>query len=103
MNVRKMFLGLCLMSLPGVGAADEVIKASDLPKPPIQEPSKAAQKKAHKRVEVRKNQLNQKLEQGASAQEIGKAKAQVQVDRTESNRQDYLNEVKEEPKEEKPK
>lgn len=98
MNIPKMVLCLCLTSFPMLGLADEVIKASELPKPPIQEPSKDGQKKAHKRVEVRKNQLNKKLEQGASVQEIGKAKAQVQVDRTESNRQDYLNEVKEEPK-----
>lgn len=98
MNIQKIFLSLCLMGFPVVGMADEVVKASELPKPPIQEPTKHGQKKAHKRVEVRKAQLNEKLEQGASAQEIGKAKAQVQVDRTESNRQDYLNEVKEEAK-----
>ena len=98
MNIKNLILSLCLMSFPMGGMADEVIKASELPKPPMQEPSKDGQKKAHKRVEARKDQLNKKLEQGASAQEIGKAKAQVQVDRTESNRQDYLNEVKEEAK-----
>jgi len=98
MNIKNLIISLCLMSFPMEGMADEVIKASELPKPPMQEPSKDGQKKAHKRVEARKDQLNKKLEHGASAQEIGKAKAQVQVDRTESNRQDYLNEVKEEAK-----
>lgn len=98
MKLQKVLLSFCLASAPFFTLAEDEIKASDLSKPPAEEPSKAAQKRARKRVEVKKAELQKKIKQGASAEEIGKAKARVQIDRTESNRQDYLNEVKDKPK-----
>lgn len=98
MELPKVLLSFCLVCAPLFTLAEDEMKASELPKPPAEEPSKAAQKRAHKRVEVRQTELKKKLKQGATADEIGKAKARLQIDRTESNRQDYLNEVKDKPK-----
>lgn len=103
MKIAKMFLAFFLISLPLssfalTDSAKESDKASEMSKPPKEPPSEEAQEKAHQRVEVRKKQLEKKVKSGASAEEIGKAKARVQVDRTESNRQDYLKKAKEELK-----
>ena len=104
MKIAKMFLAsFFLMTLPLSSfalpdSAKESDKASEMSKPPKEPPSEEAQEKAHQRVEVRKKQLEKKIKSGASAEEIGKAKARVQVDRTESNRQDYLKKAKEELK-----
>lgn len=103
MKIAKMFLAFFLITLPLssfalTDSAKESDKASEMSKPPKEPPSEEAQEKAHQRVEVRKKQLEKKIKSGASAEEIGKAKARVQVDRTESNRQDYLKKAKEELK-----
>lgn len=97
MKVKNFLSCLVISVLPITGFAEEPVKASELPKPPSEAPSKAAQKRAHQRVEKRKKELQKKLEQGASTHEISKAKAQLQVDRTESNRQDHLNDAKDSP------
>ncbi|WP_291516058.1 hypothetical protein [Bdellovibrio sp. ArHS] len=92
------FLGHATMAQQLSRPKQKPVNASKLPKPPQQVPSEEAKKEAHDRVENRKYDLETKIREGKSPQEIGKAKAQLQTDRTESNRQDYFDKKREEQK-----
>ncbi|MEN0060184.1 MAG: hypothetical protein AAGB31_15200 [Bdellovibrio sp.] len=89
MNFKQILFISVVIYFSFAVQAEEVNKASELPKPPAEEPSPEARAKAHQRVQKRHKELENKIERGASPHEIGKTKAQLQTDRTESNRQDY--------------
>jgi len=89
-----LMLVFCLICFPFSTFAEEAQKPSEMPKPMSESPSEEAKKRAHKKVEVRKKELLKKLKNQDSPEAIGNAKARVQIDRTESNRQDYLDQEK---------
>lgn len=94
MKKQSLLLVFCLICFSLSSFAEEAQKASEMSKPLSEPPSKEAQKRAHKKVEVRKKELLMKLKNHDSPEAIGNAKARVQIDRTESIRQDYLEQEK---------
>ena len=104
MKIKSLFLVLCLMCFSISALAEEAQNASEMPKPMSEPASKGAKKRAHNNVEKSQKELLTKLENHDSPGAISNAKARVQIDRTESNRQDYLNQemnkpIKKEPSE----
>ena len=99
MKKQSLFLVFCLICFPLSSFAEVSQKASEMRKPVSEPPSKGAQKRARDQVEVSKKELLTKLKNNESPEVIGNAKARVQIDRTGSIRQDYLDqEMKNEAK-----
>lgn len=96
MKKQKLLLLFCLICFSISNFAEETQKASEMQMPIPQPSSKKAQKKAHKKVEAKKQELLKKLKNNDSPEAIGNAKARVQIERTESNMQDYMESEKKE-------
>lgn len=97
MKLQSLFLISVIMGFSVTSLAEEAQKASEMPKPFSEPASKAAKKRAHKNENKKKKELLIKLKNHESPEVIGNAKARVQIERTESNRQDYLNKEKDSP------
>lgn len=91
---QSLFLVFCLICFPLSNFPEVSQKASEMRKPLSEAPSQGAKKRAHDQVEVSKKELLMKLKNNDSPEVIGNAKARVQIDRTGSNRQDYLDQEK---------
>ena len=97
--------GLTLFSMSSFAqiAKEEAQKASEMPKPSIEAASLGAKNRANIQLNKRKKELLKKLKNNDSPEAISNAKARLQIDRIESNRQEYMmnqeknNPVKDEP------
>lgn len=81
MKINQIILASALVGLFAQGALAEV--------PPDIESNPRERAKAHRQVEKDKKVLSKKLRQKAPPQEIHEAKAKLQTDRVEKNREDY--------------
>ncbi len=97
MKLHFLLLFTCLTFQSISNSAEEIQKASEMPKSISEPASLSAKKRAQKKVKKRKQELLKKLKKYATPEEISNAKARLQIDRIESNRQEYLNQENNKP------
>lgn len=91
MKLYFLLLFICLTFQSISHSTEEIQKASEMPKSISEPASMSAKKRAQQKVKKRKQELLKKLKNNDSADSISNAKARLQIDRIESNRQEYLN------------
>lgn len=91
MKIQSFFIIPGLIWFTGCSSGEEPQKASEMPKPLSESVSSGAKFRAHENEKDSKKDLLTSLKNQEWPEVIGKAKARVQINRTESNRQDYLN------------
>jgi hypothetical protein len=97
MKLYFLLLFICLTFQSISNSAEEIQKASEMPNSVSEPASLSAKKRALKKVKKRKQELLKKLKNNDSADSISNAKTRLQIDRIESNRQDYLNQENNKP------